>query len=139
MFWAVGPKAKCKRRYLIYKNSIRRATVGVRFFFGKFADSSLTPRHFAGGLMARLLKNFLEQQSCPKPKSGLFSSAFNYFFQSLEEGESLHLPEKSVMLMLLLIHQNPSGCENHYLEIFIQMEDLICKIYFRPQWSLCII
>jgi hypothetical protein len=84
--------------------------------------------------MARLLKNFLEQQPCPKPKSGLLSSAYNYFFQGSEEEESRHLADKSVMLMLLLIHQNPSGCENHYLDILTQMEDLLCNIFREYAW-----
>ena len=99
--------------------------------------------HFSRGLIARLLMNFLEQQSSPRDSSsnyyldivfkyilGVFSSAYNFFFTPMDQLTTLS--DKSTLLILLLCNQHSPGMMNGFRTILSDLVDLQGRflIYF---------
>jgi hypothetical protein len=90
------------------------------------ADGKCSPilSHFSRGIVARLLRNFLEQQPCPKEHFGLVASAYSYLFSPGVAETVPHLADKSIMMLLLLMSQAPRKEVNHFKDILATIEDL---------------
>ena len=85
-----------------------------------FIKLALEVEHdFSKRIVARLLSNFLNRQSIPSSLSML--NVYSYFFKSEEESI---MSDKSIMLLLLLINQNPREFINNYRQALCSLVDI---------------
>ena len=83
--------------------------------------------HLSRKIVARLLKNFIQQQECPSvAQVGFLSSAYSFVF-GRKGGNKDVLPDKSIILLLLLINQHPRGFSNNFREILCSLVDIHSK------------
>ncbi|KAL5037624.1 hypothetical protein RTP6_005029 [Batrachochytrium dendrobatidis] len=80
--------------------------------------------HFSKGMLGRLLENFINQQSPPAQRAGVFYNAYSMLFSSKDHLiKSSPLAEKSILLLMTIAGQGACGHENDFRKAFAALED----------------
>ncbi|EGF78915.1 hypothetical protein BATDEDRAFT_90322 [Batrachochytrium dendrobatidis JAM81] len=75
-------------------------------------------------MLGRLLENFINQQSPPAQRAGVFYNAYSMLFSSKDHLiKSSPLAEKSILLLMTIAGQGACGHENDFRKAFAALED----------------